>query len=277
VSKALDRIAKLVAQAENASTPEEAEAFATKAQAIATACQIELEVARQHQADKTKREQPIVKHITIGERGKKGLASFVNLFSAVAGANDVKINICHRSTFVNAFGFPSDIEVVEALYGSLLAQMTAAAAEGIKRGDHKKEQFWSPTTYTYRSDARVWKAGFYEGFTNRIRARLMEAKADAEQAKINAEEHFHNEVEDEDLQEVASSAPGELATTGALVLKGRREEVNSFYKEKSTARGTWKGGSRTATHVGYSSGSSAGSAARLHAPRALSNPRAVRA
>ena len=54
----LDKVSKLLAKAENAGTPEEADAFMAKAMELATINNIDLAIARQHQAKKELAEEP---------------------------------------------------------------------------------------------------------------------------------------------------------------------------------------------------------------------------
>lgn len=245
----LDKVSALLAKAEASEFPEEADAFVSKAQSLATVHAIDLAVARQHRAKKLRREEPMVKRVYIGKGGTKGLHYFADLLMQIGFPNDLRFTIAHNSTFINLFGFPSDIEVVEAMYASLSAQMVAAANEAIKRGDHKlpENRYLSDTTGQWRSDARVFKGSFYEGFTHAVSRRLWAARNDAVQG-----------------QEVKSSLNGEL------VLKRKSDEVKEFYNERNTAKGSWKGGSNQYTSIGGEiAGNIAGRKAKLTEPKGI--------
>jgi hypothetical protein len=260
----VDKLAKILNLAENASTPEEADAYMQKAQALATTASIDLAVARQYTAKKEKREQPTHKTITIGEARKNNNARFVELFNAIASANDVQINMAMNSTYVIAFGMPSDIEVVEVLYTSLLFQMVESANAWLKKGEYKEERVWSDRTYTYRPmSGKTARANFYDAFVQRINLRLWEARR---QALAAVQEQSFTVLDQESGQEVQTSA--------ALVLKTKAVEVNDYYKATSRARGSWKGASVSHTSsAARSAGDSAGRSARLGSQRAIGGHR----
>jgi hypothetical protein len=265
MSKTLDRISKLLAKAESTDSEAEREALMSKAQQIATLAAIDLEVARQHQVTKELREQPTQKRVVLFEgpdKRKQGRHHFVNLFTSIGRANDLTCNIYHDSTGVIPFGFPSDIDVTEALYGSLAVQMVAAADAYIKTGAYKtetvyrakrvKDDYWGGTQEVwdyFPIDARQARSSFYEGFISTITTRLFEAKREAEKVEV--------EVTDAETGETTS-------TSGELVLVGKREQVRDYYKANSTARGSWRGGSSSARSSGANTaGRSAGQSARL--------------
>ena len=85
--KLLTRIAGLLRQAENTDNPHEAETFMQAAQRLATASSIDLAVARAHDPSARKRTTPISRQIAIGQAGKRGLRTYVQLFVAIARAN----------------------------------------------------------------------------------------------------------------------------------------------------------------------------------------------
>lgn len=250
MSDITDKVGLLLTHAENCSTEEERNAYLTKAQALATSYSIDLELARQRQKTKELREVPEARKISLAERGGKYNKHFCNLFMAIGKPNDLKFDIAHNSTYVIAFGYPSDIDVTERLYASLLVQMTRAAQAAVDAGEHKWDEnlYWSERTYEMRADARVFKGSFYEGFISVVGARLRAAKAEVEAKTIVVEGQ---------------------ETTGALVLVDKKASVNSFHKEKSTARGTWGGnsGSSAFSRGAVSSGRAAGQAANLHGTR----------
>ncbi len=230
--KMLARIAALLRQAEGTDNAHEAEAFMAAAQRLATATSIDLAVARSHADQRTKAQTPVQRTITIGDPGKRGLRTYVQLFTVIAHANDVKCDIASNSTFVYAYGFAEDIDASHALYASLITQMVKASEAYISSGSHRP----TPTI-----TARI---NFQLAFGARIGRRLAEAR---EQAR----------------HEATKSKTREPGT--AIALRDKDIELKSFYRQTSRARGTWTASSATA---GYSSsarraGDRAGRRARL--------------
>jgi hypothetical protein len=260
----IDKLAKILHLAENASTPEEADSYMQKAQALATVTSIDLAVARQHTAKKAQREQPTHKTITLSEPKKNNNARLVELFDAVASSNDVRINIATNSTYVIAFGMPSDIEVVEVLYASLLFQMVESANAWLKKGEYKKEQVWSDRTWSFRAmNGKTARANFYDAFVQRIRMRLWNARREALEA-VKAQAYT---VRDQETGQ-------EVKTSAELVLKSKSVEVNDYYKATSRARGSWKGARVSHTSsAARSAGDNAARTARLGSQRAIGGQR----
>src|SRR6195952_2014811 len=230
--KMLARIAALLRQAENTDNPHEAEAFMSAAQRLATTTSIDLAVARSHAATRSPAQAPVQRTITIGEAGSKGLRTYVQLFVAIAVANDVKCDVASNSTFVYAYGFAEDIDATHALYASLVVQMVKASDAYIATGQHR------PTpTITARLN-------FHLAFGSRVGQRLSEAREEATRA--------------------ATTGRDQRAGT-AIALRDKDVELKSFYREASKARGTWRA---TSASAGYSSaarraGDRAGRRARL--------------
>jgi hypothetical protein len=112
--KYLTKLAALLRQAESTDNDHEAEAFMAAAQMLATTTSIELAVARAHIAKRERRSSPTAKRIEIGPSGKRALRTYVQLFLAIAAANGITCDLASNSTYVIAYGFDSDIDVVEA-------------------------------------------------------------------------------------------------------------------------------------------------------------------
>lgn len=238
----LARIAALLRQAEGTDNAHEAEAFMAAAQRLATATSIDLAVARAHADKRSKAQDPVQRTITIGNAGTKGLRTYVQLFAVIAAANDVTVDVASNSTFVYAYGFPEDIDTSHALYASLLMQMVRASESYIASGAHR------PTpTITARLN-------FQLAFGARIGQRLAHARDEAtQQARASS-----------------YSAPGT-----AIALRNKEIELKDFYRQESTARGTWQAQRASA---GYSSsarraGDRAGRRARLGQHPELPNAR----
>ena len=250
----LDKVAKILNHAENASTEAEANAFLAKAQSLATEHSIDLARARQHTQSKQRRESPVQEHVTIGEPGRMGNTRLVNLYTGIADANDVKCNIAHNSSYVVAFGFPSDIEVVNTLFLHLSHQMVEAGNAFVRAGEWRGRTEYDPSRYRdVPVTARRARLGFYDGFISRVTARLMGARRQAREALIDA-----------DLTALAPDTARDQTGT-ALVLAAKEVEVVDFYKNISTARGSWRGNRRAVagSSLGRSRGVEAGDNARL--------------
>ncbi|WP_433757746.1 DUF2786 domain-containing protein [Nocardia sp. CA-135398] len=250
----LTRIGGLLRQAESTDNEHEAEAFLAAAQRLATRSSIDLAVARAHIAGRERRPTPVQRMIPIGEPGKKGLRTYVQLFVAIAAANDVRCDVARTSTQVYAYGFDSDIDTCEALYASLLVQMVRASDQYIKSGQYRSatvekivtEKHWGRKVQR-RVQAPVAavtaRLNFQMAFAARIGRRLAEVKAEVE----------------------AEVVPETGAAGTALALRNKEIELTDFYKKTSDARGTWRGPQASAGHSAAArrAGDRAGKAARL--------------
>ena len=242
----LARIAALLRQAEGTDNTHEADAFMAAAQRLATATSIDLAVARSHSSNRTKAQMPVQRTITIGNAGTRGLRTYVQLFTVIAMANDVKCDVASNSTFVYAYGFGEDIDASHALYASLVMQMVRASEAYIASGAHRP----TPTI-----TARI---NFQLAFGARIRKRLAEAREEAQ-------------------REATGGRWRRKKPSTAIALRNKDIELRDFYKETSAARGTWRATSATA---GYSSaarraGDRAGRKARLGNSAELSGARSA--
>ncbi|MEU0503704.1 DUF2786 domain-containing protein [Nocardia sp. NPDC005998] len=250
----LTRIGGLLRQAESTDNEHEAEAFLAAAQRLATRSSIDLAVARAHIAGRERRPTPVQRMIPIGEPGKKGLRTYVQLFVAIAAANDVRCDVARTSTQVYAYGFDSDIDACEALYTSLLVQMVRASDQYIKSGRYRSatvEKIVTEKRWGRQVQRRIQapvapvtaRLNFQMAFAARIGRRLAEVKAEVE----------------------AEVVPATAAAGTALALRNKEIELTDFYKRTSEARGTWRGPQASAGHSAAArrAGDRAGRAARL--------------
>jgi len=209
----VDRIGKLLAQAEGTDNEHEASAFVERAQQLATAHAVDLELARARQRARHDRgvEEPLVQErVEVGARGKRGNRHRVLLYSTVARANDVMVNVAHDSTYVLGFGHRADLEVVERLWASLAVQMTSHAQRRMDRGEHRAAGIAGQT----------WRLSFYDGWVQAVGARLLAARERA----------------------VAATVPERSgAPSAALVLREKAVRVKDYYSSTSEARGSWRG------------------------------------
>ena len=245
--KLLTRIAGLLRQAENTDNEHEAETFMQAAQRLATAASIDLAVARAHDPAARRKTTPITRQVAIGETGKRGLRTYVQLFVAIARANDVTVDVAGNNTFVLAYGYEADIDTCEALYTSLLIQMVAASDAYLRSGDYRGETSarvvrkgtgWRSRRVVERKPLAPITArlNFQSAFAERIGVRLTEARDAAREEAVARD----------DSRELPAGS-----TSTALALRDKELEVSSFYKTESTARGTWR---PTSASSGYSEG-----------------------
>lgn len=239
--RVLDKIGKLLAQAEGTDNEHEADAFVTRAQELATTYAVDLELARARQAARRLRSADEAfeqRRLVIGERGKRGNRQLVVLYLVVAQNNDVLVNVATDSTFVLGFGYPADLDVVEQLWASLATQMATAAARRLRAGEHR----------TAGVAAVSWRLSFYEGWMHAVQERLEQARAHA-------------------LAQHDAAEPTE--SSGALVLREKAERVRAFHDRASEARGSWRGarGDRNVSGKAWRAGERDGRVARLGEPK----------
>ncbi|WP_132992211.1 DUF2786 domain-containing protein [Gordonia zhaorongruii] len=260
----LTRIAGLLRQAEGTDNEHEAEAFMAAAQRLATAASIDLALARSHDGAQRRSVAPITRQIRMGDAGKRGLRTYVQLFVQIARANDVTCDVASNSTFVIAYGFESDIDTCETLYTSLVIQMVAASDAYLKSGAYKGDTARQVVTrgsgYFRRRVVEekplspiTARLNFQSAFAERIGARLQTAR-------------------DEGRAEAVANESGSAARGSTeIALRDKELEVSSFYRESTSARGTWRPSS---ARSGYSSaarraGDRAGKRARIGADATL--------
>jgi Protein of unknown function (DUF2786) len=261
--KYLTKLAALLRQAESTNNEHEAEAFMAAAQRLATATSIDLAVARAHSARKERRAAPIAKRIEIGPPGKRALRTYIQLFLAIARANDLTCDLAGNSTYVIAYGFETDIEVAEALYASLVVQMVRASDAYLRSGTYRRESNWveergrdgrwrSVRKPVHGITARI---SFQTSFARRIGERLADAR--------------------EQTTAEVLKAPETTSSGTALVLQEKALEISDFYARTSTARGSWRGweGSGRSSTLAERAGRRAADAATTTSPTALPEQR----
>lgn len=263
--KTIAKIAALLNKADRTDNEHEADAFLKAAQRLATLEQIDLAKARAHTQNK-ENTAPEQRSIVIGQRGQKGLRTFVDLFLGIAHANDVRVDIARNATKVYAYGYREDIDVTEALYAHLLAQMATECRRFLASGEHKNETVWrevravSPTTgrfeYEYKQvpvPTLAVRLEFQAAFSRRIGIRLAEARREAE---------------------AEATGDDDTATSGtALVLADKRDAIASYYDSESTAKGHYRGQRLTTQSLsGRVAGDAAGQRAKFGADTEIARP-----
>lgn len=212
----LDTLSKLLNQAENAATPEEAEAFFAKAQELATLHAISLAEARAHTQRSQRREEPMHEQVVIGAPRQHVNSHLCLLASGIGEANSLRTNIASNNTFVIWFGLPSDLEKASLLLHSISHQMVRSADAFVRQRSWANEIDVETATWMTAQKARK---SYYTTYVAVIVQRLMQARREAVA----------------EFDRTASEASADL------VLRGKELEVRDYYNEHSTARGHWRG------------------------------------
>ncbi len=256
--RTLSRIAALLRKAEATDNEHEADAYLQAAQRLATAAAVDLAVARAHTAHRERRATPTQREVLIGESGKRGLRTYVELFLAIARANDVRCDVARDSTRVFTYGFDTDLDTTHALYASLVVQMVRASDEFISSRRYADElvERWSQRhrRWELRPISPITaRLSFQRAYAERIGRRLHQARRAA-------------------TAEVTQERP----TAGvALALRDKEIEIADHYRAHSTARGTWQGSAASAGHSERASraGDRAARTARLGTEREIGGAR----
>jgi hypothetical protein len=276
-------IAALLAKAERTDNPHEAEAYLAKAQQLATLRSVDLAMVRARNARARRRVTPVSRTVQIGEPGKRANTHLVSLFVAVARANDVVIDVARNSTYVIGYGMPTDLDLVEQLWASLAHQMVEAAARYLDGGTWRSQTYrsigrqqvgrWSAPVVEFRPHtSQTARAAFYRGFVERIGARLQQARQDALREATGPADS--DEVPDR-RGVAADDGVNANGPSAALVLAHKADEVQSFYRQESRARGSWSGYRGAAagdTGAATGAGRRAATQARLTSPRGIEGP-----
>ena len=187
--RTLEKIAGLLAMAEGTDNPAEREAFMKKAQTLATIHSIDMARARLHTKSKEKT-VPIQRTVKVGEEREQGRLIRVDLLLGIARANDLKCTISYRRTHVYLHGYAEDADTTEALYASLVVQMSGEAEAFLDKGEWRDDK-------VYRKSKGDWgyhpipkqtaRSEFQSAFASQIETRLMVAKREAEKRTIDEE------------------------------------------------------------------------------------------
>lgn len=285
----LAEIAAILAKAENNPNAEEAQMAMDRATTLSERYGIDLAMARMHQ-DSQVRVKPIKERIKIGDPLKQGNDHLMRLFATIALLNDCRVTISGEtvkkdghwrysseladerdylrdlgysdeeivkeigepdvwvsgqqfrpSIYATVYGYEVDIEVVKRIYAVAVTQMVAQANRAISRKEHGS------------TNAKTWRANFYQGFDSALHRRLKDAKKAA-------------------IKEATEEYGG---GSTALVLADKSAQVDALYKEENPhfflstgepRKGTsWKGPSTSNTNwSGLSAGAKAARNLNLH-------------
>lgn len=249
----IDTVSALLAKAERTENSHEAEAYLAKAQELATLHAIDLAAAALAAGGRARATVPVQRTITIGEPRKRANPHLISLFSVIAAANDVVIDIAHNSTYVIAYGLGQDIDTVEALWLVCAPRMIDDAGAWVRSKKWKSDTVTRYDDYGFPiqapATAHSAKATFCVAFVEQISHRLAQARADA-------------------IHEADEVAEGQVHDGGgaAVVLVAKAHRVQEFYSGASKARGSWRGyrgASSSRTSASARAGDASGRRARL--------------
>jgi hypothetical protein len=245
--KMLEKIAAILNKAENTDNPHEREAFQAAAEKMAARNAIDLEVARQHTTDKNAKQAPIAENIVLGEKGERLVKSRINLFVKIGLEHGLRIYVHGDGISIDAFGMPSDIEMVKMFYAVLVVQMTEAGNEFISSGEYRR--------IDPKANAQVARSEFYDAFANKIGLRMREIR-------WREEREAARDYKDDNM---------------SLVLASKKDEVNKGFRDQYGKTGVWKhSGSAKYNPHARRAGNVAGEKARLGGERQLSQGRGIR-
>ncbi len=236
----IETVAALLAKSERTDNAEEADAYLAKAQQLATLHAIDLATLAA-QAESPPRTALVQRTIRIGEPRRAANTHLVSLFSAIAAPNDVLIDVAHNSTYVIAYGTIDDIDTAEAMWLSCAPRMVQTAHQWMKsrrwEGETRRAYVRGKGMMHIPITGRTAKATFMIAFISRISSRLQEARTDAVRSATAS---------------TATSTGDSAGGSAELVLVEKLAQVQSFHKQESNARGSWRGygGSYAGAHSG---------------------------
>ncbi len=168
----LARVRALLAQAESTTFEEEAEAFTAKAQELIAKHAID--DAMVHTVDDVG--DPSVRRLYLDD---PYLDAKANLVTEVAGANRCRVVLSPGMGWLTAFGYDHDLDAVQLLATSLLAQATQTMVRHGSRRDAAG-----------RSRTRSFRRAFLLGFAQRIGQRLRRATDDEMATAVATSQRF---------------------------------------------------------------------------------------
>lgn len=225
-SKIEDRIRKLYERAMADTKGDdraemEADNALAMAQKLAAEHSIDLEMIRQQaKARGEKTSAPERKRFSLTEG--PWIRSRASLASRIALSMGLKTLIANDGSFIDLIGFPEDIEMAWQIFGLVEPQMMNAADRRIKRGDHR--QLMDLGTLAGHVSAKTFKMNYFTTYTNRVAWRIENSRMEAEEGVVLADGVAQDD----------GSTTGRV--TGALVLVGRKAEVNKHFDEILAAR-----------------------------------------
>lgn len=298
----LSLIADLLARAERSDSPAERELSLARAQKEAARHGIDLAEAAYANREAASAPEPEERTVEIGRPRSPGLRTFTALFLVVAHANDLKCLVARDGSRVFAHGMPSDIDMAETIYASLLVQMETDADRWLASGAYLRERRRDILGEGRRSpDAGVARRSFRTGFVSRTGELLTRASKEARREALSEAETRElppgttsgstkpssatmpadaSTPNDPDSTRGTGNTGGgngptsgavttTAVTTTALALRAKEKAVEEFHQQiikKQNIRGTFKAQTRGNVSLGgYHAGRAA--AQRAHANR----------
>lgn len=151
-----DKIAKLLAKAENTTNEHEAAIYLAKASQLQLEKQISDSDLRAAQGENVPTDDLVTKIVAGLPKGAGYIKAKRDLVYGLASVFNLKVTIAADRSEVRLYGHTTDFEFVQSLFNSLILQMESAMARA--RGD------------------RSFKTSFAHGYVNRVIARLREAR-----------------------------------------------------------------------------------------------------
>jgi hypothetical protein len=238
----VEKIAKLLAVAEQAGTEAESQAFLAKAQELATAHAITLAEARAHRLGILWPESATSKYFEF-PTGAKSNRYMIDLLSVIGKANNCTLVYWShkRSARATVYGVQSDIDTVEAFFATVSITMIRFAEIYLKKGEWKTEQVWRSKMiddpYWGRERQNGWhpitkqsaRASYYNGFSSGLGSALQEA------VKTTVDEQDNPESTELVLRDKAQLAEDLKNKTHPRL--GRGSARNTSYSRSGSAAG----------------------------------------
>ncbi|MGV1003661.1 MAG: TIGR04338 family metallohydrolase [Candidatus Nanopelagicales bacterium] len=219
------RVGALLAKAEATDSEPEAQAFLTKATALAQRHSIDLAVAGA--AGEVAPEVPTHRMIDIGPPRGAANKLLVSLLLRIANPWKVPVDIGPGSVYVLVFGLPKDLAEVERFFTTASTVMFTQADSHVRGGSWRGTKYYGGSTSAgplpaKLVTARIARTAFCTGFVTRL-GQLLAASARVTVAET-----------------VSLGAGAELA------LQRKDLVVKHYHQAVSSARGSWQGPTSTA-------------------------------
>lgn len=190
----LARVRALLAKAESTNYPAEAETFTAGAQALMARHSIDHALLAA--AGRVPADQPVGRRIGVDNPYD---APKVSLLNAVADANRARGVWTREFGFVTVIGHPTDLDLIELLFTSLLVQGTSA----MTRAGSRSNGYGGSRTRSFRQS-------FLMSYAQRVRERLKEATRDETAAAATESDRQHLLPVLSSRQEAVERATAEL-------------------------------------------------------------------